>query len=106
MTSIYHWTEDEDDIATDAVMLGISSDSRILTVGGLRFGEAKASIYWAAKGEAVAAAVEGPYPVPVAIERANALCTQYGFNRVVVWLQHRELWSDAWGQLSEAPGIA
>ena len=46
MTHIYEWTEDEDDIALDAITVGIRSDTRILTVAGLQFGQRDALIYW------------------------------------------------------------
>lgn len=34
MTRPYAWTEDEDDVALDAVTVGIRSNTRILTVAG------------------------------------------------------------------------
>ena len=108
MARIYEWTEDEDDIALDAITVGIRSDTRILTVAGLQFGQRDALIYWpdwAGKGEPVAAGMEGPMPVQSALERAERLCALHAFKRVVVWVQHRELWDEHWGQLTTEPGL-
>jgi hypothetical protein len=99
----YHWTEDEDDIALDAVTVAVSSDTRILKVGGLQFGQRQAEIYWPERvgnDVTIAAGVEGPMPVEAALKRADQLCLSYGFERVVLYLQHRELWDDRWGQLA------
>ena len=105
---IYQWTEDEDEIAPDAITVGITADTRLLTIAGLRFGQRDAVVYWpdwTGSCETVAAALEGPMPVKAALERADALCARYGFHRVVIWLQHRELWDDVWGNLEPSPGL-
>jgi hypothetical protein len=44
-------------------------------------------------------------PVNDALRRAEQVCARYAFRRVVVWLQHRELWDDRWGQLAQKPGL-
>ncbi|MDB5614944.1 MAG: hypothetical protein JWQ22_2597 [Devosia sp.] len=108
MARIYSWTEDEDEVALDAITVGIRSDTRILTVAGLQFGQRDAVIYWPewqGKGSLIPAAMEGPMPVPSALERAELLCAQHGFKRVVVWLQHHELWDERWGQLAPEQGL-
>ena len=108
MARIYEWTEDEDDIALDAITVGIRSDTRILTVAGLHFGQRDAVIYWPewqGKSDLVPAAMEGPMPVKSALERAENLCAYHAFRRVVIWVQHRELWDERWGQLAERPGL-
>lgn len=105
----YQWTEDEDEIALDAVTVGISSDTRILKVGGLQFGQRQAQVYWPEKpgaGTSLAAGVEGPMSVEAGLKRADELCHRYGFARVVLYLQHRELWDDRWGRLTEAAGVS
>lgn len=105
---VFQWTEDEDDIALDAVTVGISSDSRILTIAGLQFGQRNAIVFWpdwVGRGKPVSAAIEGPMSVQDAFERAAVVCDLHAFKRVVVWLQHRELWDDRWGQLSPIPGL-
>ncbi len=109
MARAYQWTEDEDEIALDAVTVGISSDTRILKVGGLQFGQRQAQVYWPERpgnGNALAAGVEGPMSVEAALKRADELCHRYGFTRVVIYLQHRELWDDRWGSLTEAAGVS
>jgi hypothetical protein len=108
MTRPYAWTEDEDDVALDAVTVGIRSDTRILTVAGLQFGQRDALIYWPAwegATEPVSPAIEGPMPVEQALDRAERLRSLYAFKRVVVWVQHRELWDDRWGALAQEPGL-
>ena len=44
-------------------------------------------------------------PVQSALERAESLRAQHAFKRVVVWLQHRELWDERWDQLAAEPGL-
>lgn len=108
MARIYAWTEDEDDVALDAITVGVRSDTRILTVAGLQFGQRDALLYWpdwAENGRSVSAAMEGPMPVQRALARADTLCAEHAFKRVVVWVQHRELWDDRWGRLAEEPGL-
>ena len=108
MARIYQWTEDEDDVALDAITVGVRSDTRILTVAGLHFGQRDAVVYWPEwrrGGTLVPAAMEGPMPVQSALERAESLKAQHAFKRVVVWLQHRELWDERWGQLAVKPGL-
>ena len=108
MARIYEWTEEEDDVALDAITVGIRSDTRILTIAGLRFGQRDAVVFWPewlGKDELVPAAMEGPMPVQRALERAESLCARYAFKRVVIWLQHRELWDERWGQLAARPGL-
>ena len=104
----YQWTEDEDDVTLDAITVGIRSDTRILTVAGLHFGQRDAVIYWpdwSERGKVVPAALEGPMPVKQALERADALCALYAFKRIVIWVQHRELWDDRWGRLAAFKGL-
>jgi hypothetical protein len=44
-------------------------------------------------------------PVEGALKRADELCSTFAFKRVVIWLQHRELWDDRWGRLGAHPGV-
>ena len=72
------------------------------------FGQRDAVIYWpewAGKGDTIPSSLEGPMPVQTALERAEVLRSTHAFNRVVVWVQHRELWDDRWGQLADTPGV-
>ena len=107
MARLYAWSEDEDEIALDAITVGIRTDTRILTIGGLRFGQREAFIYWpdwtGANGS-VRAGMEGPSTVESALERAEELRVLHCFERVVVWVQHRELWDERWGLLAPEPG--
>lgn len=105
---VYNWTEDEDEIATDAVTVGIRSDSRILTIGGLQFGAREAIIYWpdsSVNGTLVRASLEGPMAVERALKRADALCASHAFKRVVIWVQHYEIWDNRWGTLAPNKGL-
>jgi hypothetical protein len=108
MAPAYQWTEDEDEIALDAITVGISSDTRILKVGGLQFGQRHAQVYWpdwVGNDAMLAAGVEGPMSVEAALERADYLLRHHGFARVVLFLQHRELWDERWGNLARTEGI-
>jgi hypothetical protein len=108
MARVYSWTEDEDAIAPDAITVGIRSDTRILTIAGLQFGQREAIIYWPdwpGGSQPIAAALEGPMPVQAALARAEVLCSRHAFKRVVLWLQHRELWDEGWGKLAPKPGL-
>lgn len=108
MARVYSWTEDEDEIASDAVTVGIRSDTRMLTIAGLQFGQREAIVYWpdwTEGSQTIAAALEGPMPIQAALERAEALRSRYAFKRVVLWLQHHELWDDRWGKLAAKQGL-
>lgn len=104
MSCVYQWTEDEDDVALDAVTVGVSSDTRILTVVGLQFGKVTAMVYWP-NWQGTEAAVEGPMTVQDALRRAERIRELHAFKRVVIWVQHRELWDENWGTLAAAPGL-
>lgn len=41
--------------------------------------------------------------VEQALDRAERLRSLYAFKRVVVWVQHRELWDDRCGALAQEP---
>lgn len=108
MMHVYNWTEDEDELAPDAVTVGISTDTRILRVGGLQFGQREALVYWPdwpGKSSPVQGALEGPMSVENALSRAETLRTLHAFKRVVIWVQHKELWDDRWGKLAPLPGL-
>jgi hypothetical protein len=104
----YSWTEDEDEIAPDAITVGVRTDTRMLTIAGLQFGQRESVLYWPdwpGRGGSLAAALEGLMPVEDALKRAEQLCSRYAFKRVVLWLQHRELWDDRWGKLAAQSGF-
>jgi len=107
--TLYQWTDDDDEVALDAIIVGIGSDAPAFAEFGIEFGEVLASVYWPdwiAQGDKVSASLEGPYTVPDALERAEHLRAQWAFQRVVIAIQDRSLWDDAWGELAEFPGIA
>jgi hypothetical protein len=91
----YQWTTDDDEVALDAIIVGIGSDEKAFKAAGIQYGEVLASIYWPdwiSQGDKVKASLEGPYSVPQALERAETLCALWAFNRVVVAIQDRALW--------------
>ena len=106
--SPYAWTTDDDEFALDAIIVGIGSDEKAFTAAGIDYGEVLASIYWPdwiSQGDKVHAALEGPYSVPDALERAQTLCALWAFNRVVIAIQDRAIWRREWGELREQEGL-
>lgn len=104
----YQWTADDDEVALDAIIVGIGSDEKAFTASGIEYGEVMASIYWPdwiSQGDKIKAALEGPYSVPEALKRANELCALWAYNRVVIAIQDRALWQAEWGELAEAEGL-
>ncbi len=49
--------------------------------------------------------MEGPFEPAVALDYAEEMAALYGFPRVVVAIQERSLWDDAWGSLEPEPGF-
>jgi hypothetical protein len=109
MTQLYQWTDDEDEVAMDAVTVSISSTSRILKIGGLEFGDPVAWVYWPerlTKQGVVVEKTEGRYDdVRPALAYAENAAHLHGFARVVIVLQDRALWNNNWGRLAAAPGL-
>jgi hypothetical protein len=104
----YQWTADDDEVALDAIIVGIGSDEKAFSAAGIEYGEVLASIYWPdwiSQGDKIKAALEGPYTVPEALERAQTLCGLWAFNRVVIAIQDRALWRPEWGELAEIEGL-
>ena len=108
MARVYPWTENEDEVALDAITVGIRSDTRILTIAGLQFGQRDALISWPewdTKSGLLPAGLEGPMAVREALKRAEYLKAIHRFERVVIWVQHRGLWDERWGQLASQAGF-
>lgn len=106
--TIYQWTTDDDEVALDAITVGIGDDSPALIDAGLTPAEPTANIYWPdwiTQGDMVKASLEGPYTVPEALERAETLCALWAFSRVVIAIQDRSIWKQQWGQLRELEGL-
>lgn len=104
----YQWTTDDDEVALDAIIVGIGGDEKAFTAAGIEFGEPLASIYWPdwiSQGDKIKAALEGPYSVEEALRRADSLCYLWAYNRVVIALQDRSLWRREWGELREQEGF-
>ena len=104
----YQWTDDDDEVAFDAITVGIGGEPAVLEKLGLTVPETVASIYWPdwiTGGDKVLSAMEGPYSVPEALERAEMLCALWAFNRVVISIQDRSLWRNEWGELAEFAGL-
>jgi len=109
LSSVYQWTDDEDEVAMDAVTVSISSSTRILKIGGLEFGAPTAWVYWPerhTKEGKVAERTEGPYhDVRSALAYAEDAAHRHGFPKVVLALQHRDLWNKSWGVLAPSSGL-
>ena len=108
MIQPYQWSTDDDEVALDAIIVGIASDEKAFTAAGIEYGPVTASIYWPdwiAQGDMVKAALEGPYTVPEALKRAEILCALWAFNRVVIAIQDRAIWRRDWGELREIEGF-
>jgi len=105
---LYQWTTDDDEVALDAITVGIGDDSPALEAAGLSPVEQTANVYWpdwVTCGDVVKAAMEGPYSVPEALERAELLCALWAYNRVVIAIQSRSTWRREWGELREMEGL-
>lgn len=104
----YQWSADDDDVATDSVIIGIGSDGPAFEAAGLTAEPTLASVYWPARiyqGDKVEARMEGPFEPADAIVYAQQIADRYGFPRVVVAIQHRSLWQPDWGTLANEPGF-
>lgn len=104
----YPWTTDDDEVALDAVTVGIGSDGEELMASGLTAEPPTANVYWPEiiyQGDKVQARSEGPFDPSVAMSYAEVIAERYGFHRVVIAIQDRELWHDSWGELREQEGF-
>jgi len=104
----YQWTTDDDEVVLDAVIVGIGSDGPALESAGLTAEPVLASVYWPQRmfqGDKVEARMEGPFEPAVAISFAEEIRQLYEFPRVVIAIQDRSLWNDAWGELAEHGGL-
>lgn len=105
--TVYLWT-DGDDTATDAVIVGIGSDSPSLEAAYLTAEPILATVYWPERllqGDKVDARMEGPFDPAVALSYAEEIARLYEYPRVVVAIQAREVWNDAWGTLAPERGL-
>ena len=105
----YQWTTDDEEVAEDAIMVGIGGTSTEMIAAGLTYVEPTASIYWCArvtaKGGFEAGGEMGPWSVPEALARAEQLRDQMGYDRVVVTMAEAGIWRDEWGNLAPVEGL-
>ena len=106
---IYQWTTRDDEIAEDAIIVGIGGTSVEMIAAGLTYVEPTASIYWCArvtaKGVFEAGGEMGPWPVKAALERAEEMRNQMGYERVVVTLAEAGIWRPEYGKLAPQEGL-
>lgn len=101
--TVYQWTTDDDEVAFDAITVGIGAPPR-----GFDPVELTASVYWPdwiTQGDKVRGSMEGPYSIDDAFRRAESLRTIWAFKRVVIAIEERELWQPEWGELAEFEGF-
>lgn len=104
----YQWTDDDDEVPHDAVIVGIGSDGPALEAAGVTATPVLASVYWPSRlfrGDKVEARMEGPFEPPDALDYAQVIAKRFEFPRVVVSIQDRSLWHDEWGELAEFEGL-
>jgi len=105
----YAWTTKDDEIAEDAIMVGIAGTSVDMLVAGLSYVEPTASIYWCARvtdhGVFEAGGEMGPWQVPEALARAETLRETMGYDRVVVTMAEIGIWRPHWGRLKSHEGL-
>jgi hypothetical protein len=105
---VYQWTTDDDEIAEDAIMVGIGGVDLAMLSIGIGYEEPTADIYWCARvtseGVFDAGKFYGPMPVPQALELAEGFRQRMGYERVVVTLQEAGMWRDTWGRLADREG--
>ncbi len=106
---IYQWTTRDDEIAEDAIIVGIGGTSVEMIAAGLTYVEPSASIYWCArvtaKGVYEAGGEMGPWPVKAALSRAEELRNQMGYERVVVTMAEAGIWRPEYGKLALREGF-
>lgn len=105
---VYAWTTHDDEIAEDAIIVGIGGTSADMLLAGLPYVEPTASIYWCAQvtanGVFDAGGEMGPWQVAAALARAHFLRSRMGYERVVVTMAEVGMWRPEWGRLAEREG--
>lgn len=106
---VYRWTTRDDEIAEDAIMVGIGGTGVGMIAAGLTYVEPTANIYWCARVTATgvyeAGGEMGPWPVRKALVRAEELRNQMGFERVVVTMAEAGIWRPEYGKLAPREGL-
>lgn len=106
---VYSWTTHEDEVAEDAIIVGIGGTSAEMLIAGFSYVEPTASIYWCERvtsaGVFSAGSEAGTWDVPSALVRAEELCRQMGYERVVIAMAEVGIWRPHWGQLADKEGL-
>lgn len=105
----YEWSTNDDDVAEDAIIVGIGGTSTSMLAAGLAYVEPRADIYWTAQVTSLGVFDAGGYAgwaVPEALDRAHELRIMMGVDRVVVAIEERGMWQEAWGRLAEREGYS
>lgn len=106
---VYQWSTQDDEIAEDAIMVGIGGTSVEMIAAGLTYVEPTASIYWSARvtaqGVFDAGAEMGPWAVKAALARAEELRNRMGYERVVVTMAEVGIWRPEYGKLAPREGF-
>ena len=106
--SVYQWTTKDDEIAEDAIMVGIAGSSTDMIAAGYSYIEPQADIYWCSRVTPMGffeAGGEMRFLPQDALNRAAELCHEMGYVRVVVTLQEVGIWRPEWGRLADKEGF-
>lgn len=105
----YQWSTRDNEIAEDAIRVGIGGTSAEMLMAGLSYVGPSASIYWSArvtpKGWFEAGSEIGPWPVRDALARAHVLRERMGYERVVVIIAEAGIWRPEYGTLADQEGF-
>lgn len=106
---VYRWSTNDDEVAEDAIIVGIGGTSADMLGIGLSYVEPTASIYWCArmtdKGVFDAGGETGWWSVKDALAQAHALQKRMGYVRVVVTMAEVGIWRPEWGRLAKQEGF-
>lgn len=106
---VYQWTTNDDEVAVDAIMVGIGGTTSKMIGIGLTYVEPMGSIYWNArvteKGVFDAGGETGWWTVKDALGQAHALQHRMGYERVVVTMEEVGIWRPEWGRLAKREGF-
>lgn len=105
----YQWTTHDDEIADDAITVGLDGTSTEMLAAGLTYVEPTASIYWrgrvTGRGVFPDGSEMGPWAVVEALRRAHELRILMGYERVVVTMAEVGIWRPEYGRLADREGF-
>lgn len=106
---VYAWTTRDDEIAEDAIIVGIGGTSAEMLMAGMTYVEPTASIYWCARvtanGVFDSGGEMGSWNVCKALMRAHFLRQRMGYERVVVTMAELGIWRPEYGRLADREGF-